>query len=73
MALVIARKVGERIRLRVGNSVVWVEVNRVNVRSGRANLAFQAGPEVEIVRGELLEGGRIGTSGRRGGNLPALT
>ena len=52
--LVLKRKKGERVRLRVGATDVWVTVTYC--RDGVVRLGFEAPPEVEISREELLGG-----------------
>ena len=51
--LILAARPGERIRLRVGDQTIWVRVHALDRRIVR--LAFDAPPEVVIVREELLE------------------
>jgi carbon storage regulator CsrA len=48
--LVLGRKVMERVRIKLGDTVVWVEV--ADIDQGRVRLAFQAPPEVRIDREE---------------------
>ena len=52
--LVLKRKKGERVRLRVGATDVWVTVTYC--RDGVVRLGFEAPPDVEISREELLAG-----------------
>lgn len=50
--LVLKRRTNERIRLRLNGVDVWVTV--VETTSGAARLAFEAPPEVQIDREEIL-------------------
>ena len=52
--LVLRRKKGERVRLRVGATDVWVTVTYCH--NGVVRLGFEAIPDVEISREELLAG-----------------
>lgn len=52
--LVLKRKKGERVRVRVGATDVWVTVTYCH--NGVARLGFSAPPDVEISREELLAG-----------------
>lgn len=54
MALVIGRRVGET--LHVGKNV---EIEVVKLLNGQVRLAITAPREVEVVRGELLNGRRL--------------
>ena len=54
MALVIGRRVGETIR--IGKDV---EIMVTRLLDGQVRLAIQAPREIEVVRGELLHGGRL--------------
>ena len=48
----LTRKAGERVRLMMGETVVWIDVASIN--AARVTLAFSAPPEVEIYREECL-------------------
>lgn len=52
--LVITRKPGEWVRVRVGEVELWVGVSDVD--RNKVRLAFEAPPDVEISREELLAG-----------------
>ena len=52
--LVLRRKAGERVRVRFGATDVWVTVTYC--RDGVVRLGFEAPPDVEISREELLAG-----------------
>lgn len=53
--LSITRKFGERVRLKVGGVVVWVTVSPAPGGSTRqVRLHFDAPPEVEVMREELI-------------------
>ena len=52
--LVLKRKKGERVRLRFGATDVWVTVTYCH--NGVVRLGFEAPPDVEISREELLAG-----------------
>ena len=54
--LVLNRKVGQRIRLRLGDVDVWVAVVDVDQR-GKVRLGIDAPLDVAVVREELLHGG----------------
>ncbi len=51
--LVVTRKPGERVRVRIGSVVVWVEV--AEVERGKIRLRFDGPPGVEFLREELLD------------------
>ena len=48
----LTRKAGERVRLMMGETVVWIDV--ASIHAGRVTLAFSAPPEVEMFREECL-------------------
>jgi sRNA-binding carbon storage regulator CsrA len=50
--LVVSRHVGERVRLKLGETVVWLTC--CDTQPGRMKLAIEAPPEVGIAREELL-------------------
>lgn len=50
--LILARKTGERIRIRVADADVWVQVTEVT--GGRVRLGIEAPASAHIVREELL-------------------
>jgi carbon storage regulator len=50
--LVLSQKPGQKIRLRVGDVVVWVQV--VDAGRDKVRLGIEAPREVEILREELL-------------------
>lgn len=50
--LVLSRRFGERIRVRVAGRDIWLEV--VAFRNGQVRLGFIAPPDVQITREELL-------------------
>ena len=52
--LVLRRKAGERVRVRFNGADVWVVVTYC--RDGVVRLGFEAPPDVEISREELLAG-----------------
>ncbi len=49
--LVLTRKIGGRVRLRVGDVVAWVSVKSIEGR--QVKLAFEG--DVEILREEIIE------------------
>ena len=51
--LAMKRKSGERVRVRVGGVDIWVQV--VEAWRGGVRLAFEAPPEAQIKREELLD------------------
>ena len=53
--LVLRRKAGERVRVRFNGADVWVVVTYC--RDGVARLGFEAPPDVEISREELIPPG----------------
>jgi carbon storage regulator CsrA len=50
--LILGRKLGERIRLKVNGIEIWVEVNRICANDVR--IGITAPPAVEIVREEII-------------------
>jgi carbon storage regulator len=50
--LILGRKLGERIRLKVNGIEIWVEVNRIAANDVR--IGITAPPAVEIVREEVI-------------------
>jgi carbon storage regulator len=53
--LVLTRKVGERIRLKLGDgTVIWVVI--VDIDRGKCRVGVEAPKEIAIFREELLEG-----------------
>lgn len=50
--LCLYRETGERIRLKLGGIEVWIAV--METRPGRVRLAFDAPPEVQIAREEVI-------------------
>jgi len=54
--LVLSQKPGQKIRLRIGDVVVWVQV--VDAGRGKVRLGIEAPREVEILREELLSESR---------------
>jgi carbon storage regulator len=50
--LVLSQKPGQKIRLRIGDVVVWVQV--VDAGRDKVRLGIEAPREVEILREELL-------------------
>ena len=48
----VTRKAGERVRLMIGETVIWVDV--ASIHTERVTLAFSAPMSVEIYREECL-------------------
>ena len=50
--LVLKRRIGERVRIKVGKVLVWVQV--LDAPHGGLRLGISAPPEVEIMREEII-------------------
>lgn len=53
MNLVIGRNYGQRVRLKFGDSILWVTVKR-GINSKQVKLAFEGPLEIEVMREEIL-------------------
>ena len=51
--LVLTRKQGERIRLKVGDEIVWITI--FSAECGKARVGIDAGPHVLVHREEIVE------------------
>lgn len=50
--LVIAQRLGRRIRLQLGNEIVWIKI--LDSQRHKVRLGFESNPKVRILREELL-------------------